>query len=156
AGGLTTPGNLALIGGTGGLGEAEGTANAVFSRLLSAGFGAQSLYSAYREVPALRKAMDAGDYSEAERIATHVVLNTGLGVLAAKHAATGKAAITGRSDTETPLSETNPIASGSAVGEALRNPTSAPDIRLTDSSSTKQHLENRDTVAPETNSANPT
>jgi len=88
AGGLTSPESVALIGGTAGLGELPGAA-ALLPRLMSAGFGAQSIYQAAKTYPEIRAAISRGDYSETERLLTHAVLDLGMGALAARHAATG-------------------------------------------------------------------
>src|SRR5579872_3079856 len=72
AGGLTSPQSIALIAGTGGLGELPGAA-AMLPRLISAGFGAQSIYQAAKTYPEIRDAIARGDVSETERLLTHAV-----------------------------------------------------------------------------------
>ena len=99
AGGLTSPGSVALLAGTGGLGELPGAA-AMLPRLMSAGFGAQAIYSGIKNVPAIRDAWNRGDASEVERLLTHTVLNLGMGALAGQHAVTGAGAVTGRTQAE--------------------------------------------------------
>ncbi len=104
AGGFTSPESVALLAGTGGLGELPGAA-AMLPRLMSAGFGAQAIYSGIKNVPAIRDAWNRGDVSEVERLLTHTVLNLGMGALAGQHAVTGESAITGRTtptEVETP------------------------------------------------------
>lgn len=89
AGSLTSPGNVAMMAGTGGFGELPGVAGKLVPKLISLGFSMQSLKGAYDQIPAFKKAMDAGDESEAERIFTHIVLDTAVGVAAGKHATEG-------------------------------------------------------------------
>ncbi|MGA8500904.1 MAG: hypothetical protein WB683_05105 [Candidatus Sulfotelmatobacter sp.] len=104
AGGLTSPESVALLAGTGGLGELPGAA-AMLPRLMSAGFGAQAIYGGIKNVPAIRDAWNRGDVSEVERLLTHTVLNLGMGALAGQHAVAGESAITGRTaptEAETP------------------------------------------------------
>jgi len=155
AGGLTSPESVALIAGTGGLGELPGAA-AMLPRLLSAGFGSQAIYQAARTYPELKSAMARGDTSEVERLMTHAVLDVGMAALATRHAATGKGAITGKSEatpSETPAPiDTRMTAPTSPVGELLHDP--APLVRITDSSTTADHLTNQDTVAPATKPVN--
>jgi hypothetical protein len=139
AGGLTSPESVALIGGTAGLGELPGAA-ALLPRLMSAGFGAQSIHQAAKTYPGIRAAISRGDYSETERLLTHAVLDLGMGALAARHAATG--GVTGKS--ETPV-ETHPIESTSPVGELLHE--QAPGVRVVDSSAAKDHLVSEDSSA---------
>lgn len=93
AGGLTSPESTLMIAGTAGLGEISAAGKLLVPRLVSAGFSALALKGAYQQVPEFRKALDKGDEAEAERILTHIVLDTGMGVLAARHAATGGPAI---------------------------------------------------------------
>jgi len=100
AGGLTSPQSAALLAGTGGLGELPGAA-AMLPRLMSAGFGAQTIYSGVRNVPAIRDAWNRGDASEVERLLTHIVLNLGMGALAGQHAVTGAGAVSSRTQAET-------------------------------------------------------
>lgn len=88
-GGLTSPENVAILAGTGGFGELPGAAGALIPKLISLGFSAQSLKGAYDQIPAFKKAMDAGDASEAQRIITHIVLDTAMGVAAGAHATEG-------------------------------------------------------------------
>ncbi len=89
AGSLTSPANIAIIGASGGLGSLPGAAGRIGARLLSAGFSGQMLYGAYQQIPEVKKALDAGDYSSAERLLTRIVLQGGLATLGLKHAATG-------------------------------------------------------------------
>ena len=146
AGGLTSPESVALLAGTGGLGELPGAA-AMLPRLLSAGFGAQSIYAAAKTYPEIRDAIKRGDVSETERLLTHAVLDLGMATLAARHAAMGKGAVSGKAEAPveapTPI-ETHPIEPTSPVGELLHG--EAPGVRVVDSSAAKDHLIDRDTV----------
>ena len=93
-------------------------------RLLSAGFGAQSIYAARETYPEIRDAIKRGDVSETERLLTHAVLDLGMATLAARHAAMGKGAVSGKAEAPveapTPI-ETHPIKPISPVGELFMN-----------------------------------
>jgi hypothetical protein len=139
AGGLTTPESVALLAGTGGLGELPGAA-AMVPRLLSAGFGAQSVYAAATKYPEIKAAISRGDTPEVERLLTHVVADLGVAALAGRHALKGEAV---------PASdpETRPIESTSPLGENLSHDAEpAPDVRVVDSGAAKDHLVDKDTV----------
>ncbi len=95
AGGLTSPENTALLAGTGGLGDLPAVgrglglstnAARLIPRVVGGGFSLQMLKSAYDQMPQFRKALDAGDTSEAMRLATHIVSSGVLGYLAGRHA----------------------------------------------------------------------
>jgi hypothetical protein len=152
AGGLTSPKSVALIAGTGGLGELSGAA-AMIPRLLSAGFGAQSIYQAARTYPSIRAAIARGDTPEVERLLTHAVLDLGMGALAARHAATGKGAVSGKERSEAdsvemrPAVETRTVEPTSPVGELLHE--HPPDVRIADTTAVKDHLVDQDTIHPE-------
>jgi len=141
-GGMTSPQNLAVLYGTGGLGELPGAA-AMLPRLISAGFGAQSIYGAYQNVPAIRDAWNRGDVSEVERLLTHSVANLAMAALATQHAVTGKGAVTGKTQaaTEPQAVMSNPV---SPLGEVLHEPT--PEVRVVDSSAAAHDAVERDTV----------
>lgn len=144
AGGMTSPESVMLIAGTAGLGELPGAAR-LLPRLMSAGFGAQSIYQAYKTVPAIRDAWNRGDVSEVERLLTHSVADLGMAALAAKHAATGKGAISGKvNESPAPAVETRVTEPTSPLGEVLQEP--APDVRIVDSAAMKDHLESQDAV----------
>jgi hypothetical protein len=151
AGGLSSPESIALIAGTGGLGELPGAA-AMLPRLLSAGFGAQAIYQAAQTYPEIKAAIKKGDLPETERLLTHAVLDISMAGLAARHAATGKGAVSGKTETaETNEAavETRPIEPTSPLGELLHEQkpdASAPGVRLVDSSAAKDALLNDDTV----------
>lgn len=139
AGNLTSPESVATIAGTAGLGSLPGAA-ALIPRLLSAGFGAQSIYAAARTYPEIRDAIGRGDTSEVERLLTHVVADIGVAALAGRHAVKGEAV---------PVSEpeTRPIETTSPVGENLSHDAEpAPDVRIVESSAAKDHLIDADTI----------
>ena len=58
AGGMTTPGNILALVGTGGLGSLPGAAGNLVPRLISAGFSASIIKGIYDRVPDLRKQVD--------------------------------------------------------------------------------------------------
>ena len=89
AGSLTSPESVAMIAGTGGFGEMPGVAGKLIPKLISLGFSASSLKGAYDQLPDFKKAMDAGNESEAERILTHIVADTAMGAYAGQHGTEG-------------------------------------------------------------------
>ena len=144
AGGLTSPSSVALLAGTGGLGELPGAA-AMLPRLMSAGFGGQAIYSAYKNVPAIRDAWNRGDASEVEHLLTHSVLSLAMGAAAAQHAASGAGAVSGKvKDTSIPGVETRAIEPTSPVGEQLKE--HAPSIRVADNAALARHATEADTI----------
>src|SRR5690348_816083 len=84
---MTTPENLGIMAGTEGFGELAGPAKAVVSRLISGGFAAQTLKSAYDQYPAVKKAIDSGDAEQAARAIAQYAGTVGMGVMAGTHAA---------------------------------------------------------------------
>jgi predicted GNAT family acetyltransferase len=92
AGGLTSPENVGIMVGTGGLGELPGAGGALVPKLISLGYSAQAIKGAYDQIPEFKKAMDAGDEKGAERAFTHIVLDTAMGVAAGQHATEGAGA----------------------------------------------------------------
>jgi hypothetical protein len=82
AGGMTSPENLLLAGAT--LNAPYGLA-----RALGATFAVQNLRGAYQQLPDLQEATKRRDWSEVERIGTHVVLGATMGAIGARQAATG-------------------------------------------------------------------
>lgn len=85
AGGFTSPGNMILLAGTSGLGSIAETAPwaiKLIPKLAQAGFTAQALDAAYDQIPALKKAWDAGDEKGVEAALTDSVLNTAAGIAA--------------------------------------------------------------------------
>jgi len=90
SGGMTTPGNLLMMGMSGGLGGIRGVAGKVIPRVASGVLSAQTLRGVYDEVPDFRAAIDRGDASEAQRIFTHIALGTAMAAFGIQHAATGQ------------------------------------------------------------------
>jgi hypothetical protein len=94
--GLTSPENLAIMYGTGGLGLVGKTPQAlkalgVMNKLISAGFAYQALQGAYQHSKAFMDAMNAGDANEAEYQLTHALASGTMAVQAGSHAAEGVA-----------------------------------------------------------------
>jgi hypothetical protein len=150
AGGLTSPGSVALIAGTAGLGELPGAA-AMLPRLMSAGFGAQAIYSAAKTYPEIRAAIERGDVPEVERLLTHAVGNLAMAALATQHAATGEPAVSGKTKAAVPVEpratvQDVPVSPTSPVGELLHDPSQAPHVRVVDSSAVARDLLEKDTV----------
>lgn len=104
-GGLTSPDNIALMLGTEGASTAyplveealskaglkglSAAGRAIAPRLLAGGFSLQMLKGAYDKVPEIRKAWDEGNESEVKRLFTHMVLDSSMALLTAKHAVKG-------------------------------------------------------------------
>lgn len=142
-GSLTTPGNIATIAATGGLGELPGAAGKIIPRLVSAGFSGQMIYQSAKQVPAVMKALEAGDYSTAENLLTKIVLQGGMAALGVKHAATGKGAFSGKAtpaETAPVPSEVKLTAGDSPVNTVIGHP--VPEARIVESEAAKQSLEN--------------
>ncbi|MGB8732247.1 MAG: GGDEF domain-containing protein, partial [Candidatus Sulfotelmatobacter sp.] len=146
-GGLTSPESVELLAATGGLGELPGAA-AMLPRLMSAGFGAQAIYSGVKNIPAIRDAWDRGDVSEVERLLTHSVLNLAIGAAASQHAATGAGAVTGKpNEPVTAGVETRAIEPTSAAGEVLSE--HAPSVRVADNAAlARQVIEDETSIRP--------
>ncbi len=105
AGSLTSPENILLMQGLGALGILPGTAGRLIPRLASAGFSVQMVHDAIRQTPEALAAWNRGDKGEAERIGTHVVLNTLMAGLSARHAVKGEAGALVRSAADRPLAQ---------------------------------------------------
>jgi hypothetical protein len=144
AGGFTSPESAALIAGTGGLGEIGGAAGKIVPRLVSGGFALQQLLSAANQVPEIKDALRAGDYNRAEYLLTKVGLQTGIAALGAKHAATGKGAVSGKAG-DADLAEVHPIPADEPAAQILQE--HAPGVRLTDTTATAEHLKAQDTLS---------
>ncbi|MFY9531447.1 MAG: hypothetical protein WBC04_12380 [Candidatus Acidiferrales bacterium] len=119
-GGLTSPENAAILAGTGGLGGLPGAAGRILPRLISGGFTAQMLRSAYDQVPEIRDAAGRGDEAEVKRLATQFALTLGTAGLAGRHALKGGGITTPREEAPVP----RPIAGAlpPAPREALVTP----------------------------------
>lgn len=105
AGGLTTPENVGIYLATSGTSAAyplveealtkiglkglSAAGRAIAPRLLAGGFTLQMLKGAYDKFPALRQAWNRGDESEVKRLFTHIVLDSSMGLLSAKHTIKG-------------------------------------------------------------------
>jgi hypothetical protein len=111
--GFTSPENVAIMYGTGGLGLLGKVPQAfrayrVTQRLISAGFAYQSLESAYEHSKAFKEAYDAGDETKAEYELTHAVAAGVITAQAATHAAEGKYKVGGKTVEVKPLVEPSP------------------------------------------------
>jgi hypothetical protein len=83
AGGMTTPGNMLTQGMMAG-------APSAITRTAGAVFSAGLFKNAYDQWPDFKKAIDAKNWPEAERLGTHLVLGTSMAILGAKGAVTGE------------------------------------------------------------------
>ncbi|MBZ5701019.1 MAG: hypothetical protein LAN84_04160 [Acidobacteriia bacterium] len=84
ASGLTAPTNLGLIVATAGAEGLAGPAAQTVKRLIAAGFTAQMLGGAIQQVPEIADAVHRGDFYNAKRLMTHMVLGAGMAGLAAR------------------------------------------------------------------------
>jgi Histidine phosphatase superfamily (branch 1) len=106
ASGLTTPENLLLMAGTGGLGALERQlGKGLVSRLVSAGFSADMLHGAYQQIPKLREAWNQQDWPQVRQQLVKLALGTGMAGLAARHAAKGEAKTNQQAGPSTPEPE---------------------------------------------------
>lgn len=87
-GGLTTPGNLLMMAGSGGLGML-GKISRLLPRTISAGFGIDMLRQAYQQSPEVQKAWKAGDAPAVASAVTRMALSGAFGSLAFAHAIRG-------------------------------------------------------------------
>lgn len=140
AGGMASGGNVAIIAATGGFGEL-GVAGKTLSRLVSAGFSISQLWDAAKSSPDIMQAIREGDVPRAQYLLAKSGLEVALAYGGAKHASTGKGAVTGR----TLEGETQSIPQSEPVAQTLAQ--QAPDVRLVDSAATKAELNARDTVS---------
>ena len=155
--GLSTPSSVATLAGSGGLGLLEGPAKVLVPRLISAGFGANAIYSAIRETPEIQRALKEGRISDAERIITHVAWNVGMAALAARHAIAGKP-IVGKTGAETtaatPGVEVKNALPTSAVSELVGHQT-VPEARIVESEPAKTEILNSEFAKPKVGEAQP-
>ena len=105
-GSLTTPGNILMLAGSGGLGSLPGAAGRIVPRLVSAGFAASMIKGIYDRVPDLRNQVNAynaaaarGDKDTTDRLESSIkqtvaeLATSGVfAVLAGSHAVRGNAA----------------------------------------------------------------
>ena len=83
ASGLTSPKNVGLIAATGVLGPVA----PLLAHATSLGFSWQMLKDAYEKMPTFRDQVNQQQYQDAARTLTGIALETGMGVLGAKHSA---------------------------------------------------------------------
>ena len=84
AGGMSTPGNMLMMGMMG------GPLPAALARPIGGYFALRMAHGAWNELPAVRQAWDRGDTAETERLLTHVVLGGTLSALGVRYAAKGE------------------------------------------------------------------
>lgn len=88
--GLTTPENLLLLAGTGGVGAiAKKLGQTAISKALSATFGVDMVTKAIEQSPEFAAAVAAGDTEKATNILTQIAGGAAMGAAAIKHAAVG-------------------------------------------------------------------
>jgi len=119
AGEMTSPGNVAGMAATAGLGEGPEAAEAI-SKLVSLGFSASLASSVVHRYPDLKTAIDKGDTAEATRLLTHMGLDTLMAIQAGSHALSGRP--------EGSAFAKNPEAGVLKVGGAAEEPTNPSDI----------------------------
>jgi hypothetical protein len=86
ASGMTTPENLLLMAGTGGLGAIDRQLGASgLSKLVSGGFSAQMLWDAVRQSPEFARQVKSGDSAGARETLTKIVLGGLMSAAALKH-----------------------------------------------------------------------
>lgn len=144
AGSMASGGNVAILAATAGFGEL-GAAGKTIARLVSAGFAASQVLDAAKSFPEILKAIQDGDAPRAQYLLARAGFQVGLSYLGAKHAATGKGAIRGKSGEPAPLAETHPLTGDEPVALVLKE--QAPGVRLTESTATKDHLISEDTIS---------
>jgi hypothetical protein len=88
--GMTSPGNIAILMSTGGLGLVENpVALGMANKLLSAGFAANSIGTLYKHSKSFAEAYDNDDWTEAAYQMTHALASGTISALAATHAVGG-------------------------------------------------------------------
>src|SRR5271157_2765814 len=87
AGGFSTPENLGIMFGTGGLGLVGDAAAPVVSKLITAGFSYKMLEGAVKQYPELKEAINKGDYGQASEILGGMTASTAMATQGVKHAA---------------------------------------------------------------------
>ena len=84
---MTSPGNVAVMISTGGLGMVESPkALATANKLISAGFSASAVGQAYKNLKSFKEAYDRGDANDALYQLTHAVTSGTMAYLAGSHA----------------------------------------------------------------------
>ena len=90
-GGMTSPLNVGLLVGTGGLSKIinNPVTRSAVQRLMSGGFSLDMIHSAAKEVPEILKAVESGDYQAAARLLVQAGASGAAGVAAGVHALKG-------------------------------------------------------------------
>jgi len=131
SGGLTTPGNMALMAVTGaagtGVGEISPAVAKVLGRIASGGFTLQMLKGLYDQHKEYRKAVDAGDINEAQKIQGEMGVNGVMALLAGKHALTPHPFTP---VTEAPTRERTNVLHRNTAGEVRQAKGQAPSVWL--------------------------
>jgi hypothetical protein len=162
AGSLASGGNVATIAATGGFGEL-GVAGKTLGRLVSAGFSITQLWDAAKTSPEVLNAIQSGDIPRAQYLLTRMGLQTALAYVGAKHATTGKGAVTGKDatipDTDAQSqsqsqSNVQSIPADDPLAKILQAP--IPNVREVDSEAAKQQSIAQDTVPAPTIPGTPT
>lgn len=91
AGGLSSPENLAIMVGSGGLGKLPGPAPQIIGKALSAGFSLQVIAQTAQESPKFLEALARGDENEAKYELTKMVLGLGMAEQGIEHVGTNEA-----------------------------------------------------------------
>lgn len=138
AGGMASGGNIATLAATSGFGVL-GKAGTTLSRLVSGGFSLSQLWDAAKTSPEVLQAIKDGDAPRAQYLLAKMGLTVGLAYLGAKHATTKPQA------QPQPLAETHPVPADEPVAKILQE--QVPDVRITDSTASKNHLVAQDTLA---------
>jgi hypothetical protein len=90
-GDLTTPENILMLAGSGGLGALDGVlGKPLVSRLVSAGFSAKMLHDTVNQIPALRDSWKKGNWPQVREQLTKMAMGGGMAALAARHAVKGE------------------------------------------------------------------
>lgn len=111
---LTSPESVSILIGTGGLGLVDSPqALATANKLLSAGFTAQAVGSAYKNLKSFAEAYDKGDANDALYQLTHAVMSGTMSTLAGAHAAGVEVPVAG---------ETSKAIAGKVIGAAKAVP----------------------------------
>jgi len=85
AGSMSSPENLAIMVGSGGLGKLPGPAGEIIGKALSGGFGIMAIHQAMQESPKFLEALANGDEAGAKVALMKVVLNSALAEQTGEH-----------------------------------------------------------------------
>ena len=113
-----------------------GVAGKTLGRLVSAGFSISQLWDAAKTSPEVLQSIKDGDIPRAQYLLAKMGLTVGLAYLGAKHAATGKGAVTGKAPEVQAETHTLPV--DEPIAQVLQEP--VPAVRVTDSAAAKNHL----------------